>query len=135
VLVVGDDNSGAQFLAGLSQMARTTWVTEREPVFLPDDGDGSMLFERATARWQAEREGRPPPEPRGGPGDIVMVPPVREAPARGALSGSVRPFARLEADAAVWADGRRVAADAVVGRVAVRADGQAVAEPLLWLMG
>lgn len=156
VLVVGGGNSGAQILAELSRVVHTTWVTEREPVFLPDEVDGRVLFERATARWQAEREGRPPPEPRGGLGDIVMVPPVREARARGALSGSLRPFARLEADAAVWADGRRVAADAVIwctgfrpaldhlaplgvvgadGRVAVRADGQTVAEPLLWLLG
>jgi putative flavoprotein involved in K+ transport len=156
VLVVGGGNSGAQLLAELSQVARTVWVTEREPVFLPNDVDGQVLFERATARWQAEREGRPPPEPRGGLGDIVMVPPVREARARGALAGSLRPFARLKADAAVWSDGTRIPAEAIIwctgfrpalghlaplgvaggdGRVAVGADGRALAELRLWLLG
>lgn len=61
VLVVGGGNSGAQILAEVSKVARTTWVTERDPVFLPDDVDGRVLFERATARWQAERDGRQPP--------------------------------------------------------------------------
>jgi putative flavoprotein involved in K+ transport len=156
VLVVAGGNSGAQILAEVSQVTRTMWVTEREPVFLPDDVDGRVLFERATARWQAEREGRPAPEPRGGFGDIVMVPPVREARARGALAGSRRPFARLEADAAVWSDGMRIPAEAIIwctgfrpalghlaplgvvgadGRVPVGADGQALGEPRLWLLG
>jgi hypothetical protein len=156
VLVVGGGNSGAQILAEVSKVARTTWVTEHEPVFLPDDVDGRVLFERATARWQAEREGRPPPEPRGGLGDVVMVPPVREARARGALAGSLRPFARLEAEGAVWADGRRVPAGAIIwctgfrpalghlaplgipgvdGRAAVGPDGRAAAAPRLWLLG
>lgn len=156
VLVVGGGNSGAQILAEVSRVAaRTTWVTEREPVFLPDDVDGRVLFERATARWQAEREGRPPPPAQGGLGDIVAVAPVREARARGAL-GSLRPFARLESHGAVWADGTRIAADAIIwctgfrpalghlaplgvvqpdGRAQVGPMGQCVAEPRLWLLG
>ncbi|MGG5809143.1 ArsO family NAD(P)H-dependent flavin-containing monooxygenase [Falsiroseomonas sp. CW058] len=156
VLVVGGGNSGAQIIAELSKVARTTWVTEREPVFLPDEVDGRVLFERATARWQAEREGRPPPEPRGGLGDIVMVPPVREARARGALTRSLRPFACLEADGAVWSDGTRVPAEAIIwctgfrpaldhlaplgvpgpdGRARAGSDGRATSEPRLWLLG
>jgi cation diffusion facilitator CzcD-associated flavoprotein CzcO len=156
VLVVGGGNSGAQILAEVSRhAAQAIWVTEREPVFLPDEVDGRVLFERATARWQAEREGRPPPALPGGFGNIVMVPPVQEARARGALS-SRRPFARLVRDAALWADGTRVAADAIIwctgfrpaldhlaplgvldadGRVAVGPDGRAAAEPRLWLLG
>lgn len=157
VLVVGGGNSGAQILAEISGVAaRAVWVTEREPVFLPDDVDGRVLFERATARWQAEREGRPPPAPEGGLGDIVMVPPVREARARGAFAGSRRAFARLEAEAAVWPDGTRVAADAIIwctgfrpaldhlaplgvlapdGRVPVAPGGRTPGEPRLWLLG
>lgn len=156
VLVVGGGNSGAQILAEVSRhAARATWVTEREPVFLPDDVDGRVLFERATARWEAGRAGLPPPAQPGGLGNIVMVPPVREARARGVL-GRVPPFARLDAGGAVWADGGRVAADAIIwctgfrpaldhlaalgltdaeGRIAVGPDGQALAEKRLWLMG
>ncbi len=160
VLVVGGGNSGAQILAEVSRLAASAiWVTEREPVFLPDEVDGRVLFERATARWQAEREGRPPPLApgggQGGLGDVVAVAPVREARARGAL-GSLRGFARLEGAAAVWADGTRIAADAIIwctgfrpaldhlaplglvqpdGRVAVGPAGRALAEPRLWLLG
>jgi len=156
VLVVGGGNSGAQIMAEVSKVAaRCLWVTEREPVFLPDDVDGRILFERATARWLAEREGRPVPPLRGGLGDIVAVPPVREARARGAL-GSVRGFARLEKDAAVWPDGTRVRADAIIwctgfrpalghlaplglidaeGRVPVAPNGQAAGEACLRLLG
>ncbi|WP_439596541.1 ArsO family NAD(P)H-dependent flavin-containing monooxygenase [Falsiroseomonas sp.] len=156
VLVVGGGNSGAQILAEVSRhAARATWVTERPPVFLPDDVDGRVLFDRATARWQAEREGRPAPPPLGGLGNIVMVPPVVEARARRVLH-SLPPFARLEAAGAVWADGSRVAAEAIIwctgfrpaldhlaplglveadGRVRVSPEGQALAEPRLWLLG
>ena len=84
VLVVGGGNSGAQIMAEVSRLAaRAIWVTEREPVFLPDEVDGRILFERATARWLADREGRPPPAPQGGLGDVVAVAPVREARSRG----------------------------------------------------
>lgn len=156
VLVVGGGNSGAQIMAEVSKVAaRCLWVTEREPVFLPDDVDGRVLFERATTRWQAEREGRPVPAPQGGLGDVVAVPPVREARARGAL-GSVRGFARLEESAAIWPDGTRAQADAIIwctgfrpaldhlaplglidgeGRIPVVANGQADGEPRLWLLG
>ncbi|PZN93139.1 MAG: hypothetical protein DCF30_22075 [Hyphomicrobiales bacterium] len=58
ILVVGGGNSGAQILAELSLVADVTWVTATPPSFLPDDVDGRVLFERATARWQAAQEGR-----------------------------------------------------------------------------
>ncbi len=156
VLVVGGGNSGAQILAEVSRVAaRTVWVTEREPAFLPGDVDGRVLFERATARWQAEREGRSPPPAQGGLGDIVAVAPVREARLRGAL-GSVRPVVRLESGGAVWTDGTRIALDAIIwctgfrpalghlaplglvqpdGRVRVEPAGRSTAEPRLWLLG
>ncbi|MBB3897025.1 ArsO family NAD(P)H-dependent flavin-containing monooxygenase [Roseococcus suduntuyensis] len=156
VLVVGGGNSGAQILAEVSRhAARCTWVTEREPVFLPDDVDGRVLFERATARWQAEREGKPPPQQLGGLGNIVAVPPVREARARGVLV-SRPPFARLDAHSAIWADGARIPADAILwctgfrpalshlaplgvveadGLVRVDEDGRSLREARLWLLG
>lgn len=150
VLVVGGGNSGAQILAEVSTVAETTWVTEREPLFLPDDVDGRVLFERATARL---RDG-PSDAPVGGIGDIVMIPPVVDARARGVLT-SVRPFQRVTEQGVVWPDGRETQIDAIIwctgfrpalghleslgviepdGRVAV--DGQqSVKEPRLWLTG
>lgn len=113
VLVVGGGNSGAQILAEVSEACNATWVTLHEPVFLPDDVDGQVLFERATARWKALRDGLTPPVPVGGLGDIVMVPPVREARKRGILN-SRRLFSHFDADGVVWGDGAHSHVDVVI---------------------
>lgn len=154
VLVVGGGNSGAQILAELSLVADATWVTPEPPTFLPDDVDGRVLFERATERIRTQQQGRDPGPPLGGLGDIVMVPPVREARDRGALH-SVRPFVRFDPHGVVWRDGSHRPVDAVIwctgfrpalehlaplgvlepdGRIAVQG-GRSVREPRLWLVG
>jgi len=152
VLVVGAGNSGAQILAEVSRVAEATWVTLVEPGFLPDWVDGRYLFGQATAAYRALQEGREPP-PRVGLGDIVMVPPVREARDRGVLR-SVRPFTRMTVGGVVWPDGREEAVDAVIwctgfrpaldhlrpldvledGQIAVEGT-RSVREPRLWLVG
>ena len=111
VLVVGGGNSGAQILAEVSQVAEVVWVTEKPPVFLPDDVDGRVLFERATERWRAQQEGRPVDNLPGGFGDIVMVPPVVDARARGVLHAR-EPFARFTAHGVQWTDGTAQEIDA-----------------------
>lgn len=113
VLIVGGGNSGAQILAEVSAVASTTWVTLTPPAFLPDEVDGRVLFERATARWKALQEGRPIENLPGGFGDIVMVPPVRDARARGVLQARA-PFAAFTADGVRWPDGAETAVDAVI---------------------
>lgn len=113
VLVVGGGNSGAQLQAELSLVARSVWVTERPPVFLPDDVDGRVLFQRATARIKAFQEGREHDAPPTGLGDIVMVAPVKAARDRGDL-GSVRPFTHFTRTGVVWADGTQTDIDAVI---------------------
>ncbi|ODT64597.1 MAG: pyridine nucleotide-disulfide oxidoreductase [Phenylobacterium sp. SCN 69-14] len=154
VLVVGGGNSGAQILAEVSQVAETIWVTPEPPIFLPDDVDGRVLFERATARWQAQQGIAVDAPPPGGLGDIVMVPPVKAARQRGVLK-AVRPFDRFKARGVVWPDGRETEVDAVIwctgfraalrhlaglgvvepsGRVAVEGT-RSVKEPRLWLVG
>ncbi|MGB5077824.1 MAG: ArsO family NAD(P)H-dependent flavin-containing monooxygenase [Sphingorhabdus sp.] len=150
VLVVGGGNSGAQIMAEVATVARALWVTTHDPLFLPDDVDGRVLFERAVARMKAG----PSDAPVGGIGDIVMVPPVKEARARGDL-GSVRPFERMTARGVVWHDGSEMAVDAIIwctgfrpalqhldGLDIVLADGKAivdgqrsVTEPRLWFAG
>lgn len=135
-------------------MADATWVTPSDPLFLPDDVDGRVLFERATERWKAQMEGRVIDQPVGGLGDVVMVPPVVEARERDVLH-AVRPFVRFTPDGVVWTDGSESAVDAVIwctgfkpalghlaslgvvteeGRVAVEGT-RAVNEPRLWLVG
>ena len=113
VLVVGGGNSGAQILAEVSTVATTSWVTLAPPLFLADEVDGRVLFARATERWKAQREGRAIDLPVGGLGDIVMVPPVRDARERGVLH-AVRPFLKFTTTGVVWPDGSGEAIDAVI---------------------
>jgi putative flavoprotein involved in K+ transport len=157
VVVVGGGNSGAQIAAELSSIAEVTWATREPPHFLPDEVDGRYLFEQATARYRALQEGRTPDPPRS-LGDVVMVPPVREARASGALR-AVPMFDRFIDTGVVWSDGRQERVDAVIfatgfrpalthlaplgvvggdGRVAIQPGGsgtRAAGEPRLWLVG
>ncbi len=112
VVVVGGGNSAAQILAEVSTVADATWVTQRPPRFLADDVDGRVLFETATARVQAQREGRVH-DGVGGLGDIVMVASVRAARDRGALEAEPM-FDRIVTDGVAWDDGRTLACDAII---------------------
>jgi putative flavoprotein involved in K+ transport len=150
VLVVGGGNSAAQILAEVSTVAEAVWVTLTDPVFLPDDVDGRVLFERASARVRGDFDAAATTTL----GDIVMVPPVKEARARGVLR-AIRPFERFTTDGVVWRDGTETRVDAVLwctgfrpatacfrplgvvepdGRIDV-VDQRAVKEPKLWLAG
>ena len=96
----------------------------------------------------------PSETPVGGIGDIVMVPPVREARGRGDLT-TVRPFLRMTSTGVVWPDRSEMRVDAIIwctgfrpalehlrsldiveadGRVLVE-DQRSVKEPRLWLAG
>jgi putative flavoprotein involved in K+ transport len=155
VLVVGGGNTGAQIYAELSELADTTWVTRREPTFLPDAVDGRYLFDRATEQYLAQRAGRPVTAGTAATlGDVVMVPPVRAARERGVLRAT-RPFTHFTEHGVIWPDGSEEPVDAVVwctgyrpalahlrplgvldaaGHVAV--DGtRSIIEPRLWLVG
>ncbi|GAA2561112.1 MULTISPECIES: ArsO family NAD(P)H-dependent flavin-containing monooxygenase [Streptomyces] len=115
VIVVGGGNSGAQIAADLALHGDVTvkWVTRRPPRFLPDDVDGRVLFDVATARRRALDEGRGDTGGVASLGDIVAVPPVRDARDAGLLRA--RPmFSRLTATGVQWADGSRSDADAII---------------------
>lgn len=150
VLVVGGGNSGAQIFAELDEVATALWVTREEPKFLPDEVDGRVLFERATARIT----GLATDQPVGGIGDIVMVPPVKAARDRGVLHTKPM-FNHFTETGVVWQDGTEQAVDAIVwctgfqpalshlaaldileqdGKVLVQ-DGQSVKEPRVWCFG
>ncbi|WPP31019.1 ArsO family NAD(P)H-dependent flavin-containing monooxygenase [Streptomyces sp. CL7] len=113
VIVVGGGNSGAQIAADLAYDTELTWVTRRPPRYLSDDIDGRALFDAATARRRALDAGRPDTGGVASLGDIVAVPPVREARDAGRLKASPM-FERLDREGAVRADGTRVPADAVI---------------------
>jgi cation diffusion facilitator CzcD-associated flavoprotein CzcO len=154
VVVVGGGNSGAQIVAELSDAAaRVTWATLRRPMFLPDEIDGRYLFEQATARYNAIKEGRPADPPRS-LGDIVAVPRIRGARARGALE-SRDVFVRFTEHGVVWPDGSMSKEDVVIWATGFRAalahlaslgitntsgridvvGTRAVKESRLWLLG
>lgn len=157
VLVVGGGNSGAQILAELSLLADVTWVTRRPPRFMPDDVDGRYLFDLATRKYLAEQRGHSDSLREvvtTNLGNIVMVPPVREARERGVLH-SVLPFERFTATGVVWPDGREEDVDAVIWCTGfkpaldhldplgvIEPDGhvevvgtRAAGQPRLWLVG
>lgn len=154
VLVVGGGNSGAQIYAEISKVSQATWVTQEAPKFLPDDVDGRVLFERATARLKAQQDGVESEQPVGGLGDIVMVPSVKEARERGVLN-AVRPFTHFTSTGVVWPSGSETKVDVVIwctgfspaldhltnlgivgqdGKVAVD-ENRSVDLPNLWLVG
>lgn len=154
MLIVGGGNSAAQILAEVSLVADTTWVTLDPPAFLPDAVDGRVLFARATARFKAQQQGVPYGEPPGGLRNIVMVPPVKQARARGVLH-AMRAFDRFTERGVIWPDGQETAVDAVMWCTGFRAvldhlaplgvitdDGhiatvgtRSITEPQLWLVG
>ncbi|GAB2468392.1 ArsO family NAD(P)H-dependent flavin-containing monooxygenase [Streptomyces incanus] len=156
VVVVGGGNSGAQIAADLALAGDVpvTWATRRPPRFLPDDIDGRILFDVATARRRALDEGRSDTGGVASLGDIVAVPPVRAARDAGLLD--VKPmFPELTTTGVRWADGTRAEADAVIWCTGFRpalahlaplglrgprghiptAGTRAVAEPRLHLLG
>ncbi|MFZ3566951.1 ArsO family NAD(P)H-dependent flavin-containing monooxygenase [Streptomyces sp. BH097] len=115
VVVVGGGNSGAQIAADLAVRddIDLNWATRRPPRYLADDIDGRALFDAATARRRALDAGRTDTGGVASLGDIVAVPPVREARDAGLLKTSPM-FARLERDGVVRADGTRTEADAII---------------------
>ncbi len=152
VIIVGGGNSGAQLVAELSRVANVTWATRQPPTFLPDHIDGRYLFREESAVYAAKVEGRATPPVSLG--DIVMVPPVRDARDRGALE-AVPMFTRMTPRGVVWPDGREEPVDVVIwctgfrsaldhlaplgvieptGRVRT-AGTRSLVEPRLWLVG
>ncbi|MFF4775788.1 ArsO family NAD(P)H-dependent flavin-containing monooxygenase [Microtetraspora fusca] len=112
VVIVGGANSAAQILAEVSSVAQTTWVTLRPPRLLPDEVDGRGLFELATRRYQAVQAGQNAPSVAD-LGDIVVVPPVRDARDRGVLKAEPM-FARITPHGVAWRDGTELACDVIL---------------------
>ena len=113
VIIVGEGNSGAQILAEVSQVAETYWSTRKEPEFLPDDVDGRVLFDVASAKYHAKQKGEKFDTSQYNLGNIVMVPPVKEARKRGVLQANGQ-IQTLTSDGVIWEDGTRQDVDAII---------------------
>ena len=121
VVIVGGGNTAAQLLAEISLVAETTWVTLRPPKFLPDDVDGRVLFDVATARRRALDAGERDPGGVAGLGDVVMVESVRDARDRGVLEAEAM-FERITPTGIEWGDGSRQEADVMLWCTGFRPD-------------
>ncbi len=147
VLVVGGGNSGAQIVAEVSKVANTTWVTKKEPVFLPDEIDGRYLFKEANKIYRGEKSKQISLD------NIVMVESIKKARERGDLK-SVRSFTAFYEKGVVWSNGTKESFDAVIwctgfkpdlkhlenlnllenGRIKTK-NTRGLQEPKLWLVG
>lgn len=119
VAVVGGGNSGVQIAADLVGVAeRVSLVSARRLRFLPDEVDGRHLFDRATQRVRSPKN--PKDQEEAFVGNIVALPRVREARAKGALrlramfdrmvpEGAVIGRYQLDVDTVIWCTGYRPA--------------------------
>ncbi|MGY1595031.1 NAD(P)-binding domain-containing protein [Geodermatophilus sp. SYSU D00708] len=119
VVVVGGGASAVQLLGEISEVADTTWVTRRPPVwreepFGPEAGRAAVALVA-----DAVREGRSPGSVVGVTG-LVVTPWVREARERGVLD-RLPVFDRITPDGVAWDDGRFVRADAILWATGFRA--------------
>lgn len=152
VAIVGEGNSGAQILAEVSEVAQTFWVTAKPPRFLPDHIDGRYLFDAATQMYEAKKAGKQfvPPSL----GDVVMVPPVKEARARGVFDKAYPAISHFTDLGIMLVNNQEILVDSVIfctgfkpalghlselvdisaGRIATQ-ETKAVDVPGLWLVG
>jgi cation diffusion facilitator CzcD-associated flavoprotein CzcO len=112
VVVVGGGHSAVQLLAEIAEVATTTWVTRRPPVWRTGPFDAQAGRDAVAMVEQAVAAGRRPSSVVGVTG-LALTPPVAAARDRGVLDR--RPmFERVTADGVAWADGSSVRADAIL---------------------
>lgn len=119
VVVVGGGASAVQLLGELSEVASTTWVTRRPPVWRDTTFDEAAGREAVARVDAAVRAGRPP-------SSVVSVTGLllREQEARAAERGVFRRlpmFRELTRDGVRWADGREQQADTILWATGFRA--------------
>jgi cation diffusion facilitator CzcD-associated flavoprotein CzcO len=120
VVVVGGGASAVQLLGEISRVASTTWVTRRPPVWREGPFDEDAGRKAVALVEEAVREGRRPGSVVGVTGLLVSTPYIRDALDRGVLE-RLPMFDRLTEDGVAWADGRNVAADAILWATGFRA--------------
>lgn len=113
VLVVGNGNSGAQILAEVSIATSAVWAVQNPPEYLPDEVDGRVLFDVASAKYHAMQSGKEFDASKYNLGKIVMVPPVIEARERNALKFKLT-FKTLSPTGVIWPDGTEEAFDVII---------------------
>ncbi|PZF71619.1 ArsO family NAD(P)H-dependent flavin-containing monooxygenase [Taibaiella soli] len=113
VLIVGNGNSGAQILAEVSKVATTVWAVQKEPEYLPDEVDGRVLFDIASAKYHALQSGKDFDAKQYSLGNIVMVPSVVDARERDVLHYR-KTFQSMTPTGVIWEDGTTQDFDAII---------------------
>ncbi len=119
VVVVGGGASAVQLLAEISEVATTTWVTRRPPVWREGPFDEDAGREAVARVAAAVREGRSPGSVVGNTG-LVVTPWISGARDRGVLT-RLPVFDRITPDGVAWDDGRSVHADTILWATGFRA--------------
>jgi len=119
VVVVGGGTSAVQQLIEISEVATTTWVTRREPVWRSSGFDADAGRAAVALVDQRVRAGLPPRSVVSVTG-LMETDAVLAARARGVLE-RLPVFDRLTSDGVAWDDGRFVPADAVLWATGFRA--------------
>jgi len=126
VVVVGGGASATQLLGEISRVASTTWVTRRPPVWRDGVFDENVGREVVAKVEEAVREGRRPGSVVGLTGLLVSTPYIADGLERGVFD-RLPMFDRITEDGVAWADGRSVAADAILWATGFRAAVQHLA--------
>ncbi|MBD0738938.1 pyridine nucleotide-disulfide oxidoreductase [Streptomyces sp. CBMA29] len=119
VLVVGGGTSAVQLLMELAEVARTTWLTRRPPVFHSAPFDQEWGRSAVALVEDRVRRGLPPQSVVSVTG-LAATDAIRDAQARGVL----RPepvFDRITPHGVAWSDGRALDADVILWATGFRA--------------
>jgi len=119
VIVVGGGASAVQLLSEISDVASTTWVTRRAPIFRDEPFTQDVGRAAVALIDQRVRAGLPPGSIVSATGTYLR-PQERAAQARGVLDRQPM-FARITPTGVAWADGREQPADVILWCTGFRA--------------
>ncbi|PFG39654.1 pyridine nucleotide-disulfide oxidoreductase [Georgenia soli] len=119
VVVVGGGISAVQLLEEISHVAKTTWVTRREPVWRDEDFDPEAGRRAVALVEERVRQGLPPLSVVSVTG-LIWRPELRAAAERGVLDRHPM-FTRIEPDGVRMADGSFQPADVILWATGFRA--------------
>jgi len=120
VVVVGGGASAVQLLAEISEVATTTWVTRRPPVWRTEPFTSQAGREAVARVEERVRQGLPPLSVVSVTGLALRE--QEEAARRRGVYRRQPMFSRITEDGVAWADGRHQDADAIVWATGFRAD-------------
>jgi cation diffusion facilitator CzcD-associated flavoprotein CzcO len=121
VVVVGGGHSAVQLLAEISEVATTTWVTRRPPLWRTDPTFGPEQGRAAVALVEERVRAGLPPQSVVSVTGLVLREQEQAAAARGVYQAEPM-FERIEPDGVRWADGRFQHADAILWATGFRPD-------------